>query len=88
MRVLGVLFVIVLFSPACTAAICITVLTELEALMARQYPARIWRWNREANHFDMLEALNQSAVCSVDYIDDLTGKTIVISGETVSDFQK
>ncbi|XP_015172141.1 PREDICTED: glutamate receptor U1-like [Polistes dominula] len=67
------------------AETCLRLLNnQEESRILKKSPGRIWRWDRIANNFVPLETLksNNGLLCSVDFVKDLTMKSITV----VSDY--
>ncbi|RLU26256.1 hypothetical protein DMN91_000049, partial [Ooceraea biroi] len=67
--------------PYVAASICLRFLkNEWETEILLQKPGYIRRWNAITAEFESLEALtlDNSAFCSVDLVNDLRGKTLIV----------
>lgn len=83
--------VVVLLLPCVAASTCLRLLrNDRETRILRRKPDYVRRWNAITAEFENLEALtlNNSAFCSVDTVNDLRGKTLVVGIQrSVSDLR-
>ncbi|KMQ90754.1 hypothetical protein RF55_9456 [Lasius niger] len=66
---------------------CLRLLQNIqETKIIRSKPGHVWRWNAITEEFEQLEVLkwNNTAFCSVNAINDMRGKTLVVAMDFVS----
>lgn len=73
--------------PHVVGEICLRLLqNSQETKIIWKKPGYVWRWNAIREEFEQLEALkwNDTAFCSVDEINDMRGRTLVVATDFVS----
>lgn len=73
--------------PYVVGEICLRFLrNSQETKIIWRKPGYVWRWNAITEEFEQLEALkwNDTAFCSVDAINDMRGRTLVVATDFVS----
>lgn len=74
------------FYSVTNAEVCLQILrnkNEFESAM--YYSGRIRKWNEATKEFDHFESLtgNGTLVCTVDYLDNITGQEVIVAVDTV-----
>nr|XP_012230506.1 PREDICTED: uncharacterized protein LOC105676878 [Linepithema humile] len=74
-------FFLSMIFPSVASEICLRLLgNERETRIIERKPGQVWHWNAIMEKFEHLEALtlNDTALCSVNTVNDLRGKTLVV----------